>query len=179
MLVAFVGKMGSGKTLSMSYFGNIMQQDGYTIASNYGLRYPHRKITKKEIEDYGKKNTKTQIIDTCFLLDEAQTILDCREFHKHRLITYWILQTRKRRCHIFYTTQQFFSVEKRLRENTDFVIECEPIRDNDGCYVASALSVNSYLGRGRFCPEKTLILKASKEQFGLYDTNEIIRFDNG
>jgi len=176
MIIAFCGKMGSGKTLSMTYFARMMQERGRDIISNYTLNFKHRLISKKEIQEYGKTKG-ASLKDVMMLIDEAQTMLDCRQHQKNRIITYFILQTRKRGCDLAYTSQQFANVEKRLRENTDLIFECNPVKNKKGELEYIQLTHFNYHGRDTFSANAVTYLKVTPELFKLYDSYEIIDYD--
>jgi len=181
MIVGIVGQMGSGKTLSMVFFAYHYQKQGKKILSNFRVRFPHRIITKKDIIEYGKGCSK-ELEDTLICLDEVQIMLDSRLHAKkgNRLISYMLLQSRKRSVDWFYTTQQFHNVEKRLRENTDLIIECSPTYTKEAgkkkVLQSVRLSFINYHGRDVFSPIQAIDLIPNKDLYELYDTYQIIDY---
>lgn len=176
MIIGITGKIGSGKTLLASYLANEGHKDGQTIISNYRLKIPHQLITLPDIEDYANKHSS---LKKCMLiLDEAQTILDCRQSIKNRIMSYFILQTRKRDVDIVFTSQQFWNVEKRLRENTDYVLVCSAIRskENNKILLAVNVEINEYEGRDTFNYRGNFMIRDPASVFKLYDTYEIVDF---
>jgi ABC-type uncharacterized transport system ATPase subunit len=178
MIVGIIGKMGSGKTLTMTLLAYIMQQSGKNIRTNFNINFPHQIMTKADITNYGKGQGQ-EIQNTVLCLDEVQTILDCRTSNKNRVMTYFILQTRKRGVDILYTSQQFFNVEKRLRENTNILLECTPVK-KEGTKTLEYIHIDviEYHGREIFSPIKTINLKVSDKIYKLYDTYQIINYDS-
>lgn len=176
MIIAFTGKMGSGKTLSMTFLAKIMSEEGRSIISNYRLKFEHRLISKKEIQEYGATKGKS-LLNCVMLIDEAQTMLDCRQHQKNRIISYFILQTRKRGVDLFYTSQQFWNVEKRLRENSDLIFECTPIKDANNELKYIQLVGFNYHGRDTFSPASQFHIKVTPKLYELYDSYEIIDYD--
>jgi hypothetical protein len=178
MIIAITGRMGSGKTLLLSYLAKCNFDRGLDIVSNYRLTFPHKIITKKDIIGYTKG--KGELSNCAVLIDECQIMLDCRSHHKNQIVSYWLLQSRKRSVSIYYTTQQFFNVEKRLRENTDYIIECQPLRDPSGDkegkdrLKAIRFTISRYEGRNTFTPMKTGILPNPGKYYALYNTYQII-----
>jgi hypothetical protein len=124
MIMGFIGARGSGKTLSMVLEAYRYHEQGYTILSNLGLSFPHQTYDGKTIESYA--SDKNPLKNAVILVDEAHVLLDSRssQTKRNRIVSYFILQTRKRNVHLLYTTQSFHQVEKRLRDQSDYVIEC-------------------------------------------------------
>lgn len=178
MIIAIVGRMGSGKTLLMSFLAKCQHDRGVDIVTNYRLTFPHRIITKKDIISYTQGQG--QLEDCALLIDEAQIMLDCRSHHKNQIISYFLLQSRKRSVHIYYSTQQFFNVEKRLRENTDYIIQCEAIKspsENDKSkdrLKGIKFEISRYEGRNTFTPIRTGVLPRPGRYYALYNTYQII-----
>lgn len=131
MIIAFIGNMGSGKTLSMVRHAYKKYRKGFTIYSNIKLNFPYKEYDLQMIMDYAQ-NGKT-FYKAIFLLDEAHIFLDSRmsASKRNRILTYFILQTRKADIELCYTTQNFMQVDIRLRNQTDDIIECykKPYKD--------------------------------------------------
>lgn len=180
MIIGIVGRMGSGKTLLMTYLSYKAFMSGQAIFSNYRLTYPHKIITKKDILSYAEK--KSSLENCVLLIDECQIMLDCRNFQKNSMITFFLLQTRKRGVDLIYTTQQFFNVDKRLRENTDYIIECQPLKskrkpgqdDKADRLKGIKFSISQYDGRNCFTLLKSGILPKPQDIYKLYNTYQII-----
>lgn len=64
------------------------------------------------------------------MIDEITVFMDCRRSMNeiNLLISYFILQSRKRGVSFYYTTQDFDMVDGRLINHTDFMVECYLIR---------------------------------------------------
>lgn len=127
MIIAITGDVGSGKTLGMTALIYGDYKDVKTeVYSNYGLSFPHTLLTMDKIESLFEKKLEKP---TNFAIDEAHIFMDSRSSSKNRnkLMTYWVLQTRKRKINLFFTTQFFGQVDKRLRDLVDYEIKCENI----------------------------------------------------
>jgi hypothetical protein len=180
MIVAICGGMGSGKTLTMSYMAYQEFKEHVQIYSNYGLKLRKGIITKKLLLEYVTGDT--QLKDCCLCIDEMQTLLDCRDFGKkdNKLISYLILQTRKKGVNLYYTTQQFYNVEVRLRRNTDIIINCSPIYKGTGRGKVLKAVVLEFCKIGQYdvmTRIKKMVIKEPQKLYHLYDTNEIIRIE--
>lgn len=194
MLGIFVGTQNSGKTLSMTYYGYKYFKSGYKIYSNYNLEFKHIKVTKEMLEDFTRD--RIQFNKAVFLIDELYLILDARSFGKkfNKLFSYFILQTSKRDVHLLGTAQYFNTVEKRFRENTDFINYCSRVikhnnnyyivtdklrflKNNDDLYIKNTFVVRTALD-GLFPQTTTRVyyLKA-KPLFKMYDTKQILAIE--
>jgi len=182
MIIGIIGKMGSGKTLTMVYLAYAIAQSGKRLKTNFNVSFEHTKITKQDIINYGK-GIREDISDTLICLDEVQTLLDCRTSNKNRVVTYFILMTRKSGIDMMYTSQQFFNVEKRLRENTDLILECHPVYDakrQEGKKILRYIDVSviDYHGRDTFRLIRKFKITPCQDLYKLYDTYQIINYDD-
>lgn len=119
MLIAIFGKMGSGKTLIMSYYGQKYFKKKVPIYSNYNLL--------NSIEVNNKKDL-LNIENGVICLDELWVSADSRLWKDNVFLTHWIMQTRKKNLIVFYTTQHFGQIDKRIRNATDKLIFCEHMK---------------------------------------------------
>lgn len=169
MIVGFIGNMGGGKTLSMVKYAYEKYLSGFTIYSNIHLDFPHKKLDLELILDYA--NEDKQFPKSVFLIDEAHIYLEARRSASKRniVITYFILQTRKKDILLLYTTQNFYQVEKRLREQTDVRISCYTKKVKGRMMTLNKMEVLKMEGTQRhssiFC---------SEDYYHLYNTYEVV-----
>lgn len=178
MIIGIVGSIGSGKTLFMTYLLKRYLEKGMTVMTNYRVKIPHTLIDRETIRRYADKNNPLK--DCVLALDEAHILLDCRTSYKNTMISYFILQTRKRGVTLLYTTQNFLNVEKRLREQTDYIFQCSPIYDRIGdkkLLIAVKVLITQYYGHDRYRDLKRLVLRHPETVYKLYDTYEIVNFE--
>lgn len=138
---------------------------GRTVMGNYGLRFPHQVVDAEQLAKMGH-----ELQDAVICLDEVHVLIDSRRSVTGRniMISYFILQTRKRGVSLFYTSQSIHQVEKRLRDNTDYIVYCERIPGTPLHSYRIWDNMNqSWLNR------KPLIVNASK-WWHLYDTREAV-----
>lgn len=189
MIGVFLGAQNSGKTLSMTYYAFKYFQEGYKIFSNYNLNFSHTKLTKDLLVEHTK--SRTQLNKAIFLVDEIYIILDARSFSGklNKLFSYFILQTSKRDVHLFGTAQYFNTVDKRFRENTNFMVFCnryeldnniyKPITNkgriinSNNLYIKNSFMIKSNDSIFPNYENKNYYLKASPI-FKLYDTRELL-----
>jgi hypothetical protein len=185
MIVAITGDIGSGKTLLMtaiSYNDFIIEKR--VIYSNYKLNYKHVWLNVNEITNLFSEGmqfrdkTGNMLHKVSFLVDEMHIFLDSRgsgSSLKNKLITYWILQTRKRGIDLFYTTQFFGQVDKRLRNLVDYKIECQNLGTEKNPYFYYSLykriAVESLI---EFVKIRDFALNNFQNYYKLYDSYEII-----
>ena len=164
-IIAFVAKMGSGKTLTMTVLASEYEAAGMKIYANYNLYgIPYEHIEFNDIVDYPE-----YIHDGVIFIDEAHIGTDAYAFFSKRVkeITKFTTQIRKRHLIFIYSTQVFTQVAKRLRDLTDYIIYTQEMkvkgiivlsihdRDPDDSYIQSRIV-------------------DGRAYFGAYDTDEII-----
>lgn len=128
-IIAIVGQLGAGKTLAMthlvSYNYTILKK---AIYSNYHLkRIPYTPVTTLEQID--------DMRDGVFAGDELWSWVDSRASRTkaNRMVAKIALVARKRGVDIFYTTQSFHQMEKRIRDITNIIIKPAINRKNTIC----------------------------------------------
>lgn len=163
MIIAFVGKMGSGKTLSMTKFVYDYYKRGCSIYANYGLKIPYEQVDYEKI-----KNLSEDFQNSVLCLDEIHVFIDSRASASdiNKRVSYFITQSRKRNLVLMYTTQKFNQVEKRLRENTDYMVECSKTVKNGKMYIRCNMTDTD--GKS-----KKFTIDAA-DIFKLYDTHEVV-----
>lgn len=169
MIIAFIGKMGSGKTLSMTYYAYQYFMQGQKIYANYGLKFDHEKVNYEMI-----KNLDIEFQDSVICLDEIHVFIDSRASmsKRNKIVSYFITQSRKRNLIFMYTTQHIGQVDLRLRNNTDYFFSCSTTVHENKLYIKQQLS-------DPYGAVKNMTLKA-EDVFQLYDTHEIVDpFEDG
>ena len=164
--------MGSGKTLSMVKYAYEYYQKGYKIYSNIKLNFPYTEYSFQDLIDYA--NDDKTFYNSVILCDEMHITLDSRNSgsKRNRVITYFLLQTRKKDVKLFYTTQCFHQVDKRLRSNTDYVIMNNTRKTIKGTtYTMNLIVQTTELGRQL---KKTVIYR-SQPYYKLYNTYEVVK----
>lgn len=122
VLIAIVGGLGSGKTLCLTYMGLKYYSQGFQLYSNYDIKNP---TTGLPLSDYIQSDTDLERVkDGYFLADELWNWCDSRmsSASANRFISGLLLKSRKRGFSLVYTTQSMGQIDKRVRDNTDFII---------------------------------------------------------
>jgi len=131
MKMAYIGNQGHGKSLGAVAKTLILAElTNARIVSNIVLKSP-RYIPFTE---WRELETMRNVI---ILFDEIATAVDSRNFKSgdQMEFTHFFAQLRKRGNTFIYTAQRFNLVEKRIREQTDYVIECVKVYHNKHWYL--------------------------------------------
>lgn len=163
MLVGFTGSLGSGKTLSMTFWARLL---------SYRTKMP---VYTNYETSFGQKVTKwdelIKIDNGIVCLDEVHAIgFDSRTSAKsfsQAKRTHFILQTRKKNMLVLYTSQHIRQVDLRLRNITDYLILCSKKGETINNQVIKYLS--DEIGRN------IRLLEVSKI-YPWYNTYEIVNY---
>lgn len=131
MIIGIEGGIGAGKTLVMTKFLVDEARIGKrNIMGNYHVNIPgYRFLTWEDFVHMAKENV--GFARAAFGLDEAHIWFDSRRSVSaaNLLMSYWTLQTGKEGINLYYTTQDFRQVDKRLRLRTDIAIHVRRVGD--------------------------------------------------
>lgn len=121
LIVCLLGDLGQGKTLLLTTFAYLLEQQGYLIISNYDLIFPHFRIAK--IEELEKIIDENQGRNFFFCFDEPFMTADARTSQSkiNIQISQFALQSRKVKTSIGYTARYIREVELRLRAVTNWI----------------------------------------------------------
>jgi len=163
MLIAILGPLGCGKTLGMTYLGlksYFAYKRRVKLYSNYHL-YGVPFFFVRNPDDIEEMH------EGIFLGDELWLWLDSRasSSRKNKMIAKILAKSRKRGIEIFYTTQDFSQIDKRIRKITDYF--CVPML-NKSESVCTLLIYNKYMEMKRCLKFRT------EKIFDCYDTTEEI-----
>lgn len=178
MIIVFTGTVGGGKTLSMTVEAYKYYRQGHAIYSNYWLNFPHTLLTAKRFREMIEE--KEQLQNVVLLLDEAHIWIDSRGSmtKKNKMISYFILQTRKRNVRLLATTQHYHQLDKRLRDTADIVCFCQNVSNKTSLVdVGKKVLIHQqyYYVWDPMKPNRQRVLYANP-YFSLFDTREIVDF---
>lgn len=171
IIVGIIGDRGSGKTLYMVKEALTNYKRNRKVVSNFHLNFPVLKgcsqpelLNMSFITDFKK-----QLHNICLLIDEIYIYIDSRNSasKQNRIWSYFFNQTRKRDVDLYYSTQFFHQVDKRLRSNTELFIFPSKIIKDDVMYIKIKVC------KRNMQPIKIFAFKGS-DYFPFYDTDEII-----
>jgi len=173
MIIGVIGNRGTGKTLFMTLEAFNQYRKQKTIYSNYELTFPKIDKCKKPIlipDDFFLNYEKFNLTNVCLFFDEIYIYIDSRTSgsKSNRVMSYFFNQTRKTGVDLYYSTQFFSQVDKRLRFNTEVFVIPKAIKDkNKNLFILVEIC-----NRDLKLLDKWLI--RAKPIFNLYNTDEII-----
>lgn len=185
MIIGIEGDLGTGKTIMMvRYLHKDFINLKHRIMSNMqGLQFGEI-INIPEIMQFDKK-TKTKDIDVKKMpnlnnvsigIDEITVFMDCRRSMSkmNLLLSYFILQTRKRNVHLYYTTQDTDMVDNRLFKYTNMFVFCEYIYDEEGDVIDDWRNYFIVDRRKKRKWQTSSFNMNISKYYDLYDTKEVI-----
>jgi hypothetical protein len=176
MIVGIVGDRGSGKTLLQVFFLHKDFQANRQIYSNFHLKFKYTLLDLKILLEHIK--VKAQLYNATLAIDEIHVFFEARRSMSKKNIvgSYLTTQSRKRSLDIYYTTQYFYQVDKRIRDNTDYLIRAQKIDDDFYHYILYKKSISITLEAGDYEKINEFFLRGrnAKKYYELYDTEEII-----
>lgn len=167
VIIGFWGFMGSGKTLNMTKWGILFSEiTGRPLYANYHINHPNFKFFSdfQELE---------QVRHAIILYDEIHVDLDSRGWDKKRqqAFTHWFTQTRKMYCSFFYATQSIDQLEKRVRNNTQYLFWCTKNKRGE----LKEILLNVQLGMQQTIKINERTMSKPYLLYPFYDTTEIIK----
>lgn len=175
MIIGIEGGLGSGKTVLIVKYLKKDQENGNNIITNFVLiGIPHKTLDVQNILDMSKENI--NINNVSIGIDEITVLMDCRRSSSKRnlMLSYFVLQSRKRNVVLYYTTQDFGMVDLRLMKYTDIQIVCDFIYDENGNSIEDYRYYTIYDTRDRKNIRISRFAMNITKYFKYYDTNEII-----
>ena len=170
MSVGIEGGLGSGKTLMMArYLALDFMRHHRRVYSNFWLDFDY---TKLDVRDMLKK--KENLKDVSVGIDELTVFADCRSSMSelNKLISYFVLQTRKRNVCLYYTTQDFGMVDKRIIQHTLVRVFCSKVKGKPDDYPMRRYEILDI--RDSFTNPPQVFYMDIRPYFNLYNTDEII-----
>ena len=170
-LIAIVGEQGSGKTLTMTYFGYLAFKKGFQIYTNYKINFKHVYIDK--LEDIEK------IKSGIALMDELWTWLDARApaSKRNMYATQIFAKTRKRGNVWYYTMQVSNMIDRRVRQYSDILVFPEVYLDKNNIPYKVRLELyDKFYNRTaiEFNPKPILNMYDTKEEVAEMDYMETL-----
>lgn len=167
-IVCILGRRGAGKSLFGVKLADDYHKAGITIFSNYHITIPHHPIDFNELASFPD-----YLHDCVILMDEMHIGSDAYDFWKQRVknITDFITQIRKRRITLYYMTQVWKQVAKRLRDQTDYIFQCSNLMNDR--YIVEIFD------RYQSPPDDyiTSIIYDGSKYYKMFDTNQLITMD--
>jgi len=172
MITIYLGRRGAGKTTTMIKDAYIEYKKGRRIISNMESVPFAEYMSNDQIKQINKESA---IEDAVLLIDELQIFFDSRRSMKKDNLnfSYFVQQTRKRGVDILGTTQFSNTVEKRVRDHTDFVARPKYLKEY-GLIKVTYIDETSTEDDDITEPIKRSVVFNPRKVFKLFDTNEKI-----
>jgi len=167
LVIGFWGFMGGGKTLNMTKWAILLaESSGRPIYANYHINHKqaHYFTNFKELE---------HITHAIVVYDEIHVDFDCRGWDKkgQQAFTHWFTQTRKKYITFLYATQSIDQLEKRVRNNTQYLFCCTKNKRKE----LKEELYNTQLGMANAIKISTRILAKPYLIWPYFDTSEVIK----
>ena len=166
MITLMLGGVGTGKTLLLTIFSQI---SGRFCSANFMIRDSNKKITEFKMRDVLEE----KINHSDVYIDEFYLYMDSRKFMSdvNSLLSYFAFQSRKLDLRMYLTTQIIRTIDVRMREMIDNIIECSRVSNGFVYTVYTDIRSNKYN------PPKILFLSnnSASKFYGKYNTYEIIK----
>lgn len=175
MIVGIEGGLGTGKTILMVRYLKKDSENKHELYCNFGLKgVPYGPLDVLEI--LKMQEGKVTLQNVSIAIDEITVFADCRTSMKklNRLLSYFILQTRKRNVTLYYTTQDINMIDLRLANHTDIRILAEKIYTGDGKDLTDYRKYTIYDLRDLRNFNFTTFFLDISQYYNYYDTNEVI-----
>lgn len=168
-IYAIIGDRGAGKTALMTHLLFQDSEAGIPVVSNYRLYFHHTYMSLKEIAELPES-----IQDSTIGIDEFQIGADSRSAMSkaNMQLTKFVTQLRKRNCVLYFTTQRFNLIDKRIRDQVDYTMMISNVSTKREPDISLLQTFDRWTGE--MVGEKVFYLKKA---FSLYNTNEIIEFE--
>lgn len=171
MLGVICGNIGSGKTLLLTIFAKETQN---SIVSNYTLKQiKFKPFSLQKFADIGS----TEYDNHMVLIDEIYTLIDSRNpmSAENKIFSYCAFQSRKKNNEIWSTLQLTRTIDVRIREIAQIVIEALGLQEVE-LHDGSKLRAYQYICYGITAfPFSFQIPEEYAQQFyQYYNTNEVI-----
>jgi len=172
MIIGIEGGLGSGKTAKLTGYLKRDSDAGFKVFANYGLNFDSDFLDVLDLLE-----NSPELKNICIGIDEITVFVDCRKSASkmNRLISYFILQSRKRNVNFYYTTQDFAMVDFRLINHTHIQIVAEKLFQSDGEEIEDIRKYTLYDYRNPKDVKKSTHLDDISQYYGLFDTDEIIK----
>lgn len=166
--------MRSGKTLGMTIYGTMLAEaTQQSIVANYSIS---RVFTgnRLDIHRFSTWRDLLKFRNCIILFDEINTAMDSRNFKSDDqiLFSHFFQQLGKLGITFMYTTQREHSVEKRIRDQTDYVVECRRLWPSEAIeyeWRDTQRNADEPLFIGRYQLEQPNVF------YSLYDSFEVIQ----
>lgn len=173
MIIGIEGAIGSGKTIQMVRLLKKDSEAGNDTLTNFKTTFS-KPLNVLDILE--KNKTHENINNVSVGIDEITVFMDCRRSSSkmNLLLSYFVLQTRKKNVQLYYTTQDLNMIDIRLFKHTDVVVFCDFIYNDEDVLVDNWRKYTIIDFRDRRKPKIVKYKLKISPYYDLYDTKEVI-----
>ena len=176
-IFAILGRRGSGKTLHMTYLATQYINEGFKVVSNVafkGFKYHYIEYEQLIYDLLSMDDFPDYLREAVLFFDELQLVADSYNFNSKetRALTKLVTQIRKLKSTMYWSTQVFTMVTKRVRDQTNFITQVLPSTTKG----VSKVTVYDYMGHENGLKVKQFLFDG-RPYFNKYDTNHIISYN--
>lgn len=149
---------------------------GYNIHANFKLfNIDYTNLNIEEMLENEQKEVK--LTNATLGIDEITVFADCRlsASKMNRWIGYLVLQSRKRSVDLYYTTQNFSMIDKRILSHTHIQIIAQSLYDKQGEVIPHFKKYSVIDARDIANMRIDRFLLDIRPYYDFYDTDEIIK----
>ena len=176
MLIGIQGGLGTGKTVLLTKYLLTDYYKGYSIYANFKLfNIDYTNLNIEEMLENEQKEVK--LTNATLGIDEITVFADCRlsASKMNRWISYLVLQSRKRSVDLYYTTQNFSMIDKRILSHTHIQIIAQSLYDKQGEVIHHFKKYSVIDARDIANMRIDRFLLDIRPYYDFYDTDEIIK----
>jgi len=170
MLVGIIGKLGSGKTLTLAMLMSLYQTSHFN-ASNFYCKFADYITSAEEMilridEIESEKPRK-------FYIDEIGVVLSALDFYKDEseIMVDIATKSRKKKTDILYSSQHIMMVDRQIRRITDIILHVTSKKNKEKL---TEITITPFAHNGLTTEYSQAKKFIADPFFGVYNTDEII-----
>lgn len=176
MLIGIQGGLGTGKTVLLTKYLITDYYKDYEIYVNYKLY--DIKYNDLHVEEMLENEQQHVTLKNATIgIDELTVFADCRlsASKMNRWIGYLVLQSRKRSVDLYYTTQNFSMIDKRILNHTHIQVIAQSLYDREGNVIPHFKKYSVIDARDISSMKINRFILDIRPYYDFYDTDEIIK----
>jgi hypothetical protein len=177
MLIGIQGGLGSGKSIMLIRYLLMDFMSGFNIMCNMkdikDIKYEF--LDMEKLLQYDESNSELQNVTVG--IDEITVLCaDCRRSSSNAnlIFSYLVLQSRKRNCNVYYTTQSMSMIDLRVVEHTHLIVNCEKVYDEFNQEIPDVAKYEVVDLRNPDKPQLDEFYMNLKPYYKYYNTDEVI-----
>lgn len=180
-IICLLGDRGAGKTVFSVYLIEQALKEGANVYTNIKTTFKNKKLHDIDFEEI-RKNPES-IENGYLIMDEMHVGSDAFAFlsKQNKELSVFATQIRKRKITWIYITQRFNRIDKRLRDQTDYIYKIEgkyvlvqgKNKNFNSIYDNSTITIFDIVDSGQYKKVRSFNFYG-KNYFKFYNTNQLI-----